>query len=97
MGRIVTRILGGLLLLLLVFYACDWAVWMARRLAGAGLGTVTVQKVTSAALKKNKVEFYFDGEEDRTCPVSLFPQFRNGGLETPCWYLRRNPTITTEL
>jgi hypothetical protein len=95
MGRIVSRVVVWLLMAAAGLYAADWVVWTIGKVAGAGMGTVHVSKMTTATLKKDKVEYYFDGEEDMACPISLFPQYRGGGWETPCWYLKRNPTVTT--
>ena len=95
MARLLLRTIAGLLLLLALFYAADWAVWRVRSARGAGMDEVSVSRVSVATLKGSKEEYYFDGNSTLTCPRSLLPMPTAQGWMTPCWYLRRNRTVLT--
>jgi hypothetical protein len=92
MLRILFRIAAGFILALAVAYAADWIVW---RMRGAGTEDVSVSKVSVASLKRNREEYYFDGDTTFTCARSLLPPVTAQGWLTPCWYLRRYPTLET--
>jgi hypothetical protein len=51
--------------------------------------------VSVATLKRNREEYYFDGDVAMTCSRSLLPMVSAQGRMTPCWYLRRNRTVVT--
>lgn len=84
MGRWLLRAAAGLIALVVLTYAVDWA---AYRLEGSPQSSVTVNRTLVVPLKNNKQEYDYVGTFDEPCSVSLFPQ---NGL-TPCWKLRRNP------
>jgi hypothetical protein len=83
MKRIVSRILGGAIVLLALTYACDYASVRFRR---EPFGTVTVTKVYAIRLKNNRIQYMDDQPEDVACVNSLFPH----SGRTPCWYLSRH-------
>jgi hypothetical protein len=87
--RLLLRGLIGLVVLAVLVYAVDWAVWRVRVARGAGVGSVTVSRVVVAPLKGGKEEYYPDGSAEVTCSRSLFPQ---GGAQT-CWWVARNPVV----
>lgn len=86
MGRLIRRILLGLVIAAAAFYAGDWAVWRIRMASGTGMGRVEVDRIQVAALKGNKEEYYADGTADVDCSRSLFPQ---GGANA-CWWMERH-------
>jgi hypothetical protein len=81
----------GVLLAALLAYPLDWAVWRVRLAAGAGMGTVTVNRFTVANLKGNKASYYFDGSETDACSRSLLPEAGSGA----CWWLKRHTDVLT--
>ncbi|AFL90263.1 hypothetical protein Terro_4056 [Terriglobus roseus DSM 18391] len=93
MARIVIRIIAGLLLLPVLFYAADWAVWRVRIARGNGMDEVAVTSVSIATLKRDREEYYFDGDITLACPRSVLPMLTDRGVMSPCWYLRRNHTV----
>ena len=95
MSRLLLRIISGLLLLPVLFYAADWAVWRTRTARGNGMDQVVVTRVSVATLKRDREEYYFDGDITLACPRSLLPMFTAQGMMTPCWYMRRNRTVVT--
>jgi hypothetical protein len=95
MARLLLRIVAGLLLLPVLFYAVDWAVWQVRSARGNGMDQVAVTSMSVATLKGSKEEYYFDGNITLACPRSVMPMFTAQGMMKPCWYLRRHRTITT--
>jgi hypothetical protein len=92
MLRILFRIIAGLLLGFAVVYAADWIVW---RMRGAGMDEVSISRVSVATLKRDREEYYFDGNITLTCARSLLPPVTPQGWLTPCWYLRRHRTVET--
>lgn len=95
MARLLLRIVGALLLLPVLFYAADWAIWQVRSARGNGMDEVAVSSVSVATLKSNKEEYYFDGNITLTCARSVMPMLTAQGMMTPCWYLRRHRTVVT--
>ncbi len=83
------RTLLGLLALVLLTYAVDWAAWRLRFAQGTGTSTVEVTRMVVAPLKGNREQYYMDGTEDLACSRSLFPQ----GAVQPCWWLERHRVI----
>lgn len=71
MFRIFLKIVGGLVLLSLLVYLTDFAVWRVRLAQGAGTDVVQVNRVNATPLKGNKEEYYFDGTDSET--RSLLP------------------------
>ena len=90
MLRITRRLLGGFLLLILLVYLADFALWRRRLASGGGIDTVQVSRVSIATLKSNKEEYYFDGTEMAPCTRSLLPPPTADGWGTPCWWLVRH-------
>lgn len=86
-ARLTVRSAIAILLIALAAYPLDFAVWRIRVAFGGGMDQVEVTQLTSAALKGNKTEFYYDGRQTVDCSRSLFPQ---GGVEA-CWWQRRHP------
>lgn len=95
MTRIAVRLLAGLLVLAVLFYALDYAVWRVRLLGATGIDFAQVNRMSVAPLKGGKEEYYFDGTGSEACAVSLFPPFTLQGFATPCWWLRRHPQVVT--
>ncbi|MGI4758627.1 MAG: hypothetical protein ACRYGF_17475 [Janthinobacterium lividum] len=90
MLRIVLRVCGGLLLLSLLVYLVDFAVWHVRLAHGSGTDTVEVSRVSIAALKAGKEEYYFEGMDTQPCTRSLLPPPTASGWGVPCWWLVRH-------
>jgi hypothetical protein len=86
MPQRLARLLMGLLLLIILPYPADWAIWQMR---AAPMGSVNVSQVTVASLKGNKEEYYSDGTQAVACSQSLFPQAGGGA----CWWVRRHPQV----
>jgi hypothetical protein len=95
MARLLLRIVGGLLLLPVLFYAVDWTVWQVRTARGNGMDEVAVTSMSVATLKRDREEYYFDGNITLACARSVMPMFTAQGMTTPCWYLRRHRTVVT--
>jgi hypothetical protein len=87
--RILTRAVVGLLLMMALVYAGDWAVWRVRVARGGGMGTVVVSRFVVAPLKGNKEEYYFDGTAALDCSRSLFQQAGSGA----CWWMERHREV----
>ncbi len=90
------KLLGGLVLLPLMLYLGDWAVWSLRAgmdKSGGAMGTVAVSSATVASLKGNKVEYYTDPTVSVACSQSLFPQ----AGASACWWLRRHARVVVEM
>jgi hypothetical protein len=87
--RMLVRGLVGMVLLAMLAYPVDWAVWRLRIAAGGGMGKITVDRFVVAELKGNKEEYYFDGSGALDCSKSLFPEAGSG----PCWWLARHREV----
>ncbi len=87
--RSMTRTVAGVLVLALVAYPMDWAVWRVRVGAGGGMGQALVSHFTVAELKGGKETYYFDGTSAVDCSESLFPEAGSGA----CWWLARHPQV----
>jgi hypothetical protein len=87
--RIVIRTLVGLLVMAVLVYLGDWAVWRVRVAMGGGMGTAQVSRFVVAPLKGNKEEYYFDGMAVVDCSRSLFPQAGSGA----CWWVERHRVV----
>jgi hypothetical protein len=90
MGRLLLRIATIALVIAFAIVATDWLIWRVRTARGNGTDEVTVSQVTAAELKRNREEYYFDGDITITCARSLFPPITSAGWMPPCWYLRRH-------
>lgn len=87
MKRKIFKIFSGLLILLAVAYAGDFAVLQFRIAKNLNpYGTVLVRSYYAISKKapgdERRVEYDFAGTDTVTCTHSLFPQ---RGY-TPCWY-----------
>jgi hypothetical protein len=87
--RMAVRGVLGLVLLGVVAYPLDWAVWRARVARGGGMGQVQVDRFTVAELKGGKEDYYSDGTSIVPCSESLYPQGGNG----VCWWVRRHAEV----
>ena len=87
MVRMAVRGLGGVLLLMALGYAGDWAVWRVAR--GGATATVSVAREIVAQLKGGREEYYFDGMVDERCSRSALPQ---GGMRA-CWWVERHRVV----
>jgi hypothetical protein len=87
--RWVLRGVLGILLLAVVAYPVDWAIWRVRVASGGGMGSVQVDRFTVAELKGGKEDYYPDGTEIVACSKSLYPQ---GGNEV-CWWVERHREV----
>ena len=83
------RSLLGVLLLVLLTYAGDWAVWRVHVARATGTASVEVTRMVVAPLKGSREEYYMDGTEEMPCSRSLFPQ---GGNQA-CWWLERHRVV----
>ena len=87
--RVLAKTLAGLVLLAMIAYPLDWAVWRIRVAHGGGMGSVQVDRFTVAELKGGKEDYYLDGTTVVPCSKSLYPQGGNG----VCWWVQRHPQI----
>ncbi len=88
--RIAIRVCLGALVLALLAWTGDWAMWRLHHAQGSSAtASVAVTRMVVAPLKGNREEYYMDGTETVACSRSLFPQ---GGME-PCWWLERHRVI----
>ena len=89
MKRILGRTAAGLMVVLVVLYVGDWAVWRVRVARGGGMGSVVVSSIVVMPLKNNKEEYDWGGTADVSCSRSIFPQAGSGA----CWWLRRHNVV----
>jgi len=87
--KVLARSLAGLVVLALLAYPLDWAVWRLRVAAGGGMGKVAVDHFVVAELKANKEEYYSDGTVTVDCSRSLFPEAGSGA----CWWVARHREV----
>ena len=87
--RLLGQVLMGLLVLAMVAYVLDWAVWRTRVGQGGGMGAVQVDRFTVGELKGGKEDYYLDGTTMLNCSESIYPQ----GGSNPCWWVRRHRQI----
>ncbi|HEY3741978.1 MAG TPA: hypothetical protein VGL53_19135 [Bryobacteraceae bacterium] len=84
-GRLVLRVVVGLVLAAVLVFSADYAVLRFRVATnGDAYGTVTVRPYYAIPQKSKKTELDFEPPQDETCVNSLFPHM---GF-TPCWYRR---------
>ena len=81
------RVLGGVLLLSVSFYAADWLslryrVWKHQD----AFGSVSVTPEYVIHEKNGRTEYQFAQPQDQVCVHSLFPHFGY----SPCWYVSRH-------
>lgn len=83
------RVVVGLILSVLAFYAGDFAVAKSRP-----LGSVVVQPYYAIHQKNGKIEFdYGVPPETQNCVASALPHFGY----TPCWYLNGHRSRKIEI
>jgi len=87
--RLLVRTAGVVLVIALLIYPADWALWRLRVAFGGGMDSVQVTQFTVAELKGNKEDYYPDGTAQMPCSRSLFGQ----GGHPSCWKLRKNATV----
>jgi hypothetical protein len=90
MDKYGVRILFVLLILVSCAYLGDVAVLHFRK---DPTSTVTVHPYTAVPRKDKREEYLFDDPYDQACVNSLFPHRQM----PPCWYLRRQPEVRTNL
>lgn len=73
-------------------YVADATAWHLR---GRPTGSITVSQVTAATLKRNREEYYFDGDITVACARAAFPQLTASGWLPTCWYLDRHRLAVT--
>ncbi len=76
----------GLILVGVLLWIGDWAVFHTRMAHGNGFDSVQVQEYLSTPLKGSKQEYDYLGTMPESCARSLFP---HGGAPA-CWWLRRH-------
>lgn len=85
--RAVDAILG-LLVVALLLWCGDWAVWRIRVHRGNGYSSVQVTQFLLTPLKNHRVKADEQSVTDQPCARALFPH----GGQDPCWWLRRHAT-----
>jgi hypothetical protein len=86
--RWIVRGVQALVVLSALLYAGDWIATRVHIAHGTAFHTVQVHKFLATALKGEKEEYDYDGDDAVTCTSSLFPQAGN----PPCWWLKRHTT-----
>jgi hypothetical protein len=89
MKRILAGTLVGLIAALAALYVGDCIVWRVRVARGGGMGKVTVSNMTAVPLKNSKEEYFWNGNSEEDCSLSIFPQAGGGA----CWWLRRHNIV----
>lgn len=88
-ARVLARSVLAALLVAVLAYPLDWAVWRLRVARGGGMGSVEVDHFTVAELKGQKEDYYPDGTTVVACSRSLYPQ---GGNDA-CWWRMRHREV----
>ncbi len=94
-ARFFLRLFAGLLLLVVVVYAADWAVWRIRVARGGGMDQMEISRVSVTPLKGQKEEYDFEGKDTMLCTRSMLPPLTASGWGTPCWWLARHRQVLT--
>lgn len=89
--KMLFRSIAGMLLIAVLAYPLDWAVWRVRVARGGGMGSVQVELFTVAELKGGKEDYYPNGTAVVACSKTLYPQGGNGA----CWWVERHREVTT--
>jgi hypothetical protein len=87
MGRLIFRVLGGMVLLAGGSYLVDGAIAKAR--GSSAFGQVQVQPYYAVPMKDGKTQFIMLDPETDTCIHSLFPHF---GYR-PCWRMEAHKQL----
>ncbi len=94
LGRILLRSFQGLVVLLAISYAADYAVFRYRLAANRQpFGSVTVENYDAVLQKNGKSELIFNPPVQQTCVHSLFPH----AGDPPCWFLSRHAEQRTDI
>ncbi len=88
MRRILERGVQVLLVIAVLVWCGDWALFRVRAARGTGYDTVAVQQYLSTDLKGKKTEYDYMGTVPEICARALFPH----GAAPACWWLRRHTT-----
>ena len=80
---IVQRILIALVVVPILFYLGDYAVFHFR---GSPTETVEIRQFYAIPIKGNKVNYLPADSTSESCTSSLFPQSGS----RPCWYVKRH-------
>lgn len=87
MKRVLLRIIGIMVLMVLIAYAGDYLSVRYKIPNGRDpFSTITIQPYYAIHEKNGKTEYDFAPPEDQTCVRSLFPHFGY----SPCWYVKRH-------
>lgn len=90
-AKMLARAVLGLLIVAVVLYVLDFAVWRSRVAAGGGMDQVQVDLFTVAELKGGKEDYYPQGTATVPCSKTIYPQ----GGNNPCWWqVRHREKIT---
>ena len=87
MGKLILKVLQGMLFGAAVLWAADWGVLRVRIARGSGYGSVVVNEFLRSPLKGNKEEYDVVGREPKPCVHSSLPEPEG----TPCWWLQTHP------
>jgi hypothetical protein len=87
--HVLVRSVVALLVVAVLAYPVDWAIWELRVLMGGGMGTTQVDRFTVAELKAGKENYFYDGTSTVACSKSLFPEAGSGA----CWWVARHRQI----
>jgi hypothetical protein len=87
--KMLLRGVGILLLIAVLLYPLDWAVWRIRVASGNGMGSVSVDTFTVADLKGGKEDYYPNGTAMTACTKSIYPQ----AGDNPCWWVERHREV----
>ena len=88
--RILEMAAKYLLIAIVALYSGDWSVFQVRRIRGGGMATVAVDQFLATTLKGNKAEYDYLGTANQKCSRTLLPQYAEGQLNVPCWWLARH-------
>lgn len=88
-ARWTRRVLAALVVVGVVIWPLDWAIWRVR---GGPTEQVDVNAMSETALKGGKEAFYYDGQTTVTCSDSLFRQAAAGA----CWQVKKHSEVVTQ-
>ncbi len=84
MGRLILKIVQGMLFGGILIWAADWGALRWKIAHGNGYSTVQVNEFLRSPLKGNKEEYDVVGQEDKPCVRSMLPEPEG----TPCWWIQ---------
>jgi hypothetical protein len=85
--RFAERLAVGLLSLLVLVWAADYALFRLRLAQGQAYASVQVNHFLEVPLKNGHRQYDYVSSDQESCVRALFPH----GAMLPCWYLRRHP------